>query len=216
MQMQSQTTSVRALLASPLPFASLPAALVLVALVMAALVLAAPARAQDGSGGCSVVSEDNSTGQTEVSCPSVDADIEKHGSTSLREANATLLASSEDLIAGDEDVMLGLTAISKPSRVALSADEVSFLYASGNSGGSGSEKLEGPGIEQDGVIKRVSRGKNDEGERTVSTMYLIGLSDDSLRRIANSETFRLKVGQAVFDFSETPMSAQAEAVLEAR
>jgi hypothetical protein len=163
-----------------------------------------------------VVSENDPAEQAEVSCPNVEADIEKHGITSLREANATLLTSDEDLIGISEDVALGLTAISESSHTPLSADEVSFLYSSGNGRGSGNEKLAGSDAEQDGALKRVSRGENDAGERVASSIYLIGLSEESLQRIANSETFRVKVGRAVFDFSETPMPAQAEAVLEAQ
>lgn len=185
--------------------------------------LAASARGQDSSsisigGGC-VISENGPAKQTEVTCPNVKADVEKHGITSLREVNATLLTSDEDLILTGEDAALGLTAISAPSRIALSTDEVSLLYGSrnsGNSGGSSGENLGGLSAEQNEVVRQVSRGENDDGERVVTTIYLIGLSEDSLRRIANSETFRVKVGQAVFDFSESPMPAQAEAVLKAR
>lgn len=195
--MQTQATSVRVFLAFPLLLAF----------------LAAPARAQDGSGGC-VVSESGPTGQAEASCPSVEAEIEKHGSTSLMEANATLITNGED-------VSLGLTAISRPSRVGLSVDEVSFLYGSRGSGDSDSQNSDGRkrerlSVGEDGVRERVTEGKNDEGERVVSTIYLIGLSGESLQRIANSEAFRVKAGKAVFDFSESPMPAQAKTVLEAR
>jgi hypothetical protein len=195
--MQTQATSVRVFLAFPLLLA----------------LLAAPARAQDGSGGC-VVSESGPTGQAEASCPSVEAEIEKHGSTSLMEANATLITNGED-------VSLGLTAISRPSRAALSADEVSFLYGSRGSGDSDSQNSDGRkrerlSVGEDGVRERVTEGKNDEGKRVVSTIYLIGLSGESLQRIANSEAFRVKAGKAVFDFSESPMPAQAKTVLEAR
>lgn len=196
--MQTQATSVRVFLAFPLLLA----------------LLAAPARAQDGSGGC-VVSESGPTGQAEASCPSVEAEIEKHGSTSLMEANATLITNGED-------VSLGLTAISRPSRAALSADEVSFLYGSRGSGDSDSQNSDGRKRERlsvgqsGGVLKRVTEGENDEGKRVVSTIYLIGLSGESLQRIANSEAFRVKAGKAVFDFSESPMPAQAKTVLEAR
>lgn len=195
--MQTQAASVRVFLAFPLLLA----------------LLAAPARAQDGSGGC-VVSESGPTGQAEASCPSVEAEIEKHGSTSLMEANATLITNGED-------VSLGLTAISRPSRVALSADELSLLYGSRGSGDSDSQNSDGRkrerlSVGEDGVRERVTEGKNNEGERVVSTIYLIGLSGESLQRIANSETFRVKAGKAVFDFSESPMPAQAKTVLEAR
>lgn len=161
-----------------------------------------------------MVSESGPTGKAEASCPSVEAEIEKHGSTSLMEANATLITNGED-------VSLGLTAISRPSRVALSADELSLLYGSRGSGDSDSQNSDGRkrerlSVGEDGVRERVTEGKNDEGERVVSTIYLIDLSGESLQRIANSETFRVKAGKAVFDFSESPMPAQAKTVLEAR
>jgi hypothetical protein len=116
-----------------------------------------------------------------------------------------------------KEAKLGLVVISEPSHIALSADRVSFLYGS-HPRGSEHRSGEGrrPGIEQDGVVKRITEGENERGKRVASTMYLVDLPEESLRRIAGSERFHLKVGRAVFDFSDTPVSAQAQAVLEIR
>lgn len=173
-----------------------PVQTILVSLLLPSVFLAAPAQAQNLGGGSSV-SETESTSQEKGDSPTVELDIEKRGGTSLTQAKASLVVLPGTTESGG--TKLSLLTVSESPRRAFDADTLSLVFPNGER-----------------ETQDLNQIVDESEEGTAVRLHWIDLSDERLRRIADSEGLRLKSGGAVFDLSESSIPAQAQALLEAR
>jgi hypothetical protein len=140
-----------------------------------------------GQDSCTV-NTDEFSGDTEVQCEYVDLTVEEQPGERITTSRAMIVS------VNDQTVLMFYSQ----------SDSWNFLNT---------DKAYGliDGQRAEWSFERIETQTNDYG--SVEELHGVVLSRSHLRKIADSDTFRVKVGSAIYDLSNTPIASHAQEVL---